>query len=368
MSQVRCKVCKKPSMINKSRPASEVKYRCPHCENRLFKWKEKSDVIIYKCPNFKCRLYLQNKSNLNEKEKNVYDKGKTSHFSLHYIYREYHFKPAELVPSRPHNTGVDLHKAHHTDHTIGLVLTYSISYGLSARMTADLMQNVHSISMSHQTVINYMTSAASYVSRFMEQHKLELTSDSCSADETYLKVKGKNRYTWFVIDTISRAIVGFHLSDERDTKNALIAIIDAFGESPDPLKEGQKPVNFVADGNPSYDAAILEYQRHIEDTSLRPILRRKVIGLENKDDESTEYRQLKQLVERLNRTYKFHTRPRAGFKNMQGAIVLTTLFVVFYNYMRPKTRRTESPPINHNLFKGLGTYQEKWCKILKLAG
>lgn len=45
-----------------------------------------------------------------------------------------------------------------------------------------------------------------------------------------------------------------------------------------------------------------------------------VSGLRNLDPESEQYRPFKQLVERLNRTYKFHTRPRAGFKHFYGAV------------------------------------------------
>ena len=61
---------------------------------------------------------------------------------------------------------------------------------------------------------------------------------------------------------------------------------------------------------------------------------KKVIGLSNVDDTSEEYRPYKQLVERLNRTYKFHTRPLGSMKFLNGAILLTTLFVAYYNYLR----------------------------------
>ena len=366
-TQLRCKVCKKVSMVHETkRKDSGVKFHCPHCENRLTKWKVKPHVIIYKCQNYKCSNYLKAKNALTGEEKKMYNDGKTCHFSLHYIYREYHFIQNELIPSRPENKNIDLSKSHYSMNTIGLVLSYSINYGMSARMTADVLKNVHNIKMCHQTVINIMEAAASYVTKIMDKNPVKLVGKECSADETYLKVNGETRYTWFVIDTISKAIVGFHLSNQRDTKNALIALIDAFGKEPQKLQIPERPIDFIADGNPSYDAAILEYQKHI-DPKERPISRKKVIGLQNNDEQSTEFRALKQLVERLNRTYKFHTRPRAGFKNMEGAVVLTTLFVLYHNYMRPKSRRTNSPPIKHDLFDGLTTSQERRSKILSLA-
>lgn len=366
-SQLYCKICKQTSRVKKSRPISELAYYCPHCSGKLFKWKEKKTAIYYKCPHLKCCNYLRNKKKLTKREKALYDNGKSNTFTLHYIYREYHFEPADLVPSRPGKACIDLHKAHHSPLTIGLVLTYAINYGMSARMTAKVMEGVHSIKMHHQTVINYMKAAASYSAKFMDRFKVELNSSSYSGDETYLKIMGKNRYTWFVIDAISKAIVGFHLSENRDTKHALITLQSTFGDKALPLKEGQKAKDFIADGNPSYDAAMLHYQKDITNREQKPLIRRTVVGLENLDDESKTYRQPKQLIERLNRTYKFHTRPRSGFKNMEGAVVLTTLFVLFYNYMRAHGNLQNRSPITHAHFDKATSDQEKWCKILELA-
>jgi len=59
------------------------------------------------------------------------------------------------------------------------------------------------------------------------------------------------------------------------------------------------------------------------------MIKHTAIGLQNLDNESDEYRNFKQLVERLNRTYKYHTRPRAGFKSFYGAVALTTFFLHF---------------------------------------
>jgi hypothetical protein len=70
-----------------------------------------------------------------------------------------------------------------------------------------------------------------------------------------------------------------------------------------------------------------------------------VVGLENHDETSSEYRAFKQLVERLNRTYKFHTRPRAGFKSFDEACALTTLFVAYYNHLRPHSAIGNEVPV-----------------------
>ncbi len=82
-------------------------------------------------------------------------------FKLHYQYREYHISPDDLKTARPvSNTKVNLRQIHHSYHTLGLVLTFSINLGLSSRTTRDALKGIFDISLSHQTIINYINSSA----------------------------------------------------------------------------------------------------------------------------------------------------------------------------------------------------------------
>src|SRR4030065_876798 len=85
------------------------------------------------------------------------------------------------------------------------------------------------------------------------------------------------------------------------------------------------------------------------------------------DSESEEFRPFKELIERLNRTYKFHTRAAGGFNSVNGVIALTTLFVTYYNFLRPHISLNYSVPIPLEPLKGIATLQGKWAKIIKLA-
>lgn len=98
-----------------------------------------------------------------------------------------------------------------------------------------------------------------------------------------------------------------------------------------------------------------------------PLKRRTVIGLKNEDEESTEYRQFKQIIERLNRTYKFHTRARSGFKEFNGAVALTVLFVTHYNFLRPHSTLRYKCPVQINALDNIKTIQGRWGKILDMA-
>jgi len=70
-----------------------------------------------------------------------------------------------------------------------------------------------------------------------------------------------------------------------------------------------------------------------------------VIGLQNLDAESEQRRALKQLIERLNRTFKYRVKPAAGFNSLNGATALTTLFVTHYNFFRPHMFLDYKPPV-----------------------
>ena len=304
---------------------------------------------------------INNLEKLNEHEKKLQKTGKGSQFKLCYQYREYHFTPAQLRTVQPNGTLRSINSIHNSYNTLGLVLAYSISYGLSSRMTRQILRDVHNIVISHQTVLNYQKDAAVLAWNFMQKHHHNMSDSQIVGDETYIRINDRWYYTWFVIGKNSRAIHAFNISNNREVLPALAALSQVMNRLP---QNPNHPIEFIGDGNPSYDAAILAFNAKNVDKSIK---RLKVIGLTNDNDESTLYRPLKQLIERLNRTYKFHTRARCGFKNTNGAAVLTTLFVAYYNYLRPHTSLKFKPPIKVSKLAGITTIQGKWLKMLELA-
>ena len=358
-SQLRCKVCNTLFQSNRIRKESKAKYWCPYCGRALYRWKSADTHTIFKCGNKTCLCYLANLQKLNEHEKKLQKTGMRSQFKLCYQYREYHFTPAELQTVRPGNTSWSLSNIHNSYNTVGLVLAYSISYGISARMTKQILRDVHNISISHQTVLNYLQSASVLVWNFIQKYQGQMNDTQIAGDETYIRITDKWGYTWFVIGAQSKALWAFNISDNRGVLPALSTLSKVMQNAPD-----NSAIEFIADGNPSYDAAVHAFNATSNNKSLS---RLKVIGLSNDDDESKKYRHLKQLVERLNRTYKFHTRARCGFKNINGAAVLTTLFVAYYNFLRPHSSLASKPPINLSKLAGITTIQGKWLKMLQLA-
>jgi len=361
-NQVRCKVCDKLSPTERVRRASKTKYYCPYCGHALFLWKENDIETIYKCPFPKCSHFIERQQNLTKQEakerrENIFN----PNYKLHYQYREYHFSASDLECARPLlETKVDLRNIHNSYHTVGLVLSLFINIGLSSRQTREVLMGLFGISVSHQTVINYVNASASIVAPWLDRNLPKPTS-TAAGDETYIIVEDEWHYTWFVIDSKTRAICGYNISDSRKEKPAFATLYKTFGK---PGENKNVTYVFVHDGLESYGAAINAYNQEAGSVIIQG---KTVVGLENKDETSTEYRSYKQLIERLNRTYKFHTRPRAGFKSMDGAICMTTLFVAYYNHLRKHTSKLNAPPLPLDALKDIQSYPKQWAKLLQLA-
>lgn len=286
-----------------------------------------------------------------------------NHFKINYQYREYHFTQDQIQhasPSpQPHKTKVDILKIHTPDNILGLILTFYISFALSARKTAYILRSVFNVQVSHQTVLNHAQAAAVYAHRFNMLHKGNDMGEFLVADETYIKIVGKEHYVWFVISASKHSITAYHLSDTRDTRQAVAAIKEAIRTAnPD------QKINLVTDGLSSYIEAIQILNKDRQQNKIQHI---RVIGLENRDDISEEYRHFKQMIERLNRTYKHHSKPSAGFNSFTGAMALITLFVTHFNFLRPHMSLGYKTPIHIEELDHLETIQAKWVRLLSLV-
>jgi len=355
-TQLKCKVCNNPFSIEHTKK-SGAKYFCPYCLLALFKWKEREEVTIYKCSNDACPHRLKALNNLNSLEQSERDK-RSSQFKLCYQYRDYHFKPQQLTLPQPHKPRVQLSKIYNSQNILGLILTFYVSFALSARTTSRILNSVFNVDVSYQTVLNYAQTAAYHCHQFNLQNKGSI-DDISAGDETYIKIKGKQHYVFFFICSGSRKISAYHIADNRGTLPATITMNEAIRTA----KAGQKIV-LITDGNPSYPAGIHFINSNSPDNSLE---HHKVIGLQNLDQESEDFRPFKQLIERLNRTFKHHVKPSYGFNSSNGALSLTTLFVTYYNFLRPHYSLYGRTPIHLPLLNNISTIQGKWAKILSLS-
>lgn len=156
-----------------------------------------SNLLLYTNVETKSVHVGKNLQKLNPAER-MMQKLIPTHFKLTYQYREYHFTQEQLEHSKPKNSKVNLFRIHSSDNLLGLILTLHISFAMSARKTALFLRMVFNVHISGQTVLNYAQAAAHYCHQFNLKNKGPI-DDISVGDETYIKVKAKHHYVWFVI-------------------------------------------------------------------------------------------------------------------------------------------------------------------------
>ena len=92
-----------------------------------------------------------------------------------------------------------------------------------------------------------------------------------------------------------------------------------------------------------------------------------VIGLTNDDAVSKEFRPYKQMIERLNRTYKASYRPTNGFDNYDGANYDLALWVAYYNFLRPHKQHRFQPPVRNDVIANGENMPGKWQLLIFLG-
>lgn len=356
-SQIRCKVCLNlHSPSDDSRFSKTHKLRCPHCSRILEPIKNRKHFIIHKCKNSKCPFYLHNLKKV-KKEHLIEEKSK---YKLHYIYREFTIDFFRMdLNSLPKNAS-SLKFSKFDKNVMGLCLTYKVNLGLSLRKTAEALKEIHGIHISHQQVANYCKTAAICIKPFTDNYNYGV-GKAFTADETYIKIRGVKGYVWFIMDVAKRAIIGYQISDNRGVGSCILAMRMAFRH----LKELPKDFRFIADGYSAYPLAAQQFYRESEGKINFDITQ--VIGLTNGDAVSTEFRPLKQMIERLNRTYKQSYRPTNGFNNIDGANYDLALWVTYYNFLRPHKEFKYKPPVQDSGLAMAGNMPGKWQYLIAMG-
>jgi len=354
--QLVCKICE--SRFNKDKTDFKIgALVCPYCGHILVKKKDRKHFNIHKCVNKKCSFYLGNINRLSPEEKAEYQQDKHK-FKLHYIYREFtadYFKMD--LSSLPKNASSLIFR-NFSSHIMGLCLTYNVNLGLSTRATARALWEVHQVKISHTMVSNYAKTAAALVKPFVDSYDYKPTN-YLAADETYTKVKGIRLYVWFVMDAIKKSILGYQISETRDVGPCILALRMAFSK----FKEFPgKALKFVADGYTAYKLAQQQFALQGMDFNLI-----QVIGLTNDDPVSTEYRWLKQIIERLNRTFKFSYQVTNGYGSGEGSNAHVALFVAYYNFMRPHSYTYWQPLNSIPELEAIPNMPGKWQKLIEMS-
>jgi len=349
-----CKICNSKFAVRK--PSKDDEPYCPFCHHKLDFAKKRKTFDVFRCPNLDCSYRKKKLSAMNSEQKALYKKSPHL-FKVRFIYRKFRFLFTPLSKNNDYVPIVDLPNITASPHVLGLILTYHINYGLPLRKTAALMYDVHGVKISHQSVANYCNAVAPRVKPFIDHFPYEL-SDSFCGDETYIKVKGRWHYVFFFFDAVKKVILSYRVRKNRDYQSAILAINDVLVK----LKNIPKKLNLITDGNPIYLLARQFFAQHGINFDIT-----QVIGLTNDDEVSKEFRPLKQIIERFNRTFKGNYKQTTGYGADFGAVSNVTLFVAYFNFLRPHSALDGNVPALIPQLEDLPNMPAKWLKLIAMS-
>ena len=352
--QYQCKVCSQT--FNESNSVmNPIVLLCPYCGHTLVPNKDRKHFKIHKCINPKCSFYLSNLKKLPDGIK----PSEKYKFKLHYIYREFTVDFFKMDLHEISKRAVNFSFKKFNPHIMGLCLTYHVNLNLSTRQTANALSDVHGIKISHTMVANYAQTAAAVIKPFVDSYDYK-PSTILSADETYIKVKGVRRYVWLVMDACKKSILGYQVSDTRAVGPCILTMRMAF----DKFKDFPgKALKFIADGYSAYPLARQTFE--LEENKIFDIIQ--VIGLTNEDAVSKEYRWVKQIVERCNRTFKHSYRVTNGYGSDDGAYYGVSLWVAYYNFLRPHAYNYKRPLNELDDLSQADNMPAKWQMLIVLG-
>ena len=148
----------------------------------------------------------------------------------------------KLPPSMSNIIGKDNFKRmRHSLHLVITALTLFYIGGTSFRKITTMLEMLYNIKVSHVTISDWCKKFAPifHSKMLILMPLMNFDSDEWHADETVVKISGKKYYVWFIIDSETRFVLGFHLSPHRDSPQAFSLF--------DSVKQYGKPNAIVTD-------------------------------------------------------------------------------------------------------------------------
>ena len=352
--QYQCKVCGKTFITGEI--VTALKLLCPYCGHALQSIKERKHFTIHKCLNEHCSYYKRNKKKL---PKDL-PQSQFYKYKLRYLYREFSVDSFAMDLNQLPRWATGFNFKKFNSHIMGLCLTYRVNLKLSLRQTAQALKDIHEIDISHTQINYYAKTAAMIVKPFVDSYDYN-PSNELAADETYVKIQGTKAYVWLIMDKLTRSILGYQVSTSRDVGSCILTMRMAF----DKFKEFPgKALKFIADGYSAYPLAAQQFKLQKD----WDVFVTQVIGLTNEDEVSKKYRPFKQVIERLNRTFKESYRTTCDYKNEDGANHSVSLWVAYYNFLRPHEITIGQEPLNKvDLVEGASNMPGKWQLLIYLG-
>ena len=296
-----CRNCKHQFVPARIKSNTRRKYpSCPVCQKASFLHHDYDNYSNYRCSDKKCNhSFFRVKPNLNLAA------------SMSNIVGKEDFKPIR-----------------HSIHLVISALTMFYIGGSSFRKISLMLDILYNVKVSHVTISAWCKKFAPiFHSKMLTLiPTMNFNSNEWHADETVVKILCKKYYIWFIIDSETRFVLGFHLSPYRDSKQAF-ALFNS-------VKSIGKPNSIVTDRYPDYKVPTKSVfdAKHITVDSFKNDIYNNVI-------------------EAFNKQFKYWYKVRYGFNSFESANSMIMMFVFFYNFIRPHSSLSNLTPAQVAGFK-----------------
>jgi transposase-like protein len=218
--------------------------------------------------------------------------------------------------------------------------------GMSVRKIQRQISYLFKVKVSQVTVHNWITKYSILVKQYVDTLKADL-GDIWHVDETALKVKGKQKWFWEIIDEKTRFMVAEHLSPSRKTKDSLKLFKDAH------KKAIKKPRIIYSDGCFAYRKGFSKvFWDHHRSCQLI-----QNVGINGRVHQN--------MVERLHGTLKDMLRARRGMDQGTKTEAMLDGWFVYYNFLRPHSSLGGKTPAETASIKL--NLDNRWESLIDLA-
>lgn len=233
-------------------------------------------------------------------------------------------KPTTIDPSSMSKLfgKTDFKRMRHPVHLVITALSMFYLGSTSFRKISLILRVAFNVNVSHTTISDWCKGFAPLFNNFALEliPALNFDSDEWHMDETVVKINGIRHYIWFIIDSETRFILGYHLSPHRDSPQAFSLLQSS--------KCLGTPKAIVSDRYSAYNVpmkSVFENAKHIRVESF-------------KDDISNN------LIESFNHQFKAWYKTKQGFNSYTSANNLISMFVFFFNFVRPHSALNNLTP------------------------
>lgn len=188
--------------------------------------------------------------------------------------------------------------------------------GMSVRKIQRQIAYIFKVKVSQVAIYKWIMKYSTLVKEYVDTFKADLGTE-WHVDETVIKVSGKQKWFWEIIDKKTRFMVAEHLSKSRKTEDSKILFKEAH------KRAIKKPKLLFSDGCFAYRKG---FNLVFGDCNRTCKLIQNV-GINGRTNQN--------VVERLHGTLKDMLRSRRGMVQNDTTKVMLNGWFVYYNFLRP---------------------------------